>query len=112
MRLWLFRDEVTYNFVVRNTTLFASNEWIQKLEKWFTPQGNMFILEEEESTLDELGILDEDQILIEVRNKDLTWPEELSSIACNNSNDKRQGKTSVKHLDYCFVVSWIYLCCK
>lgn len=51
----------------------------------------MFILEEEDSTLEELGILDEDQILIEVRNKDLTWPEELSSIAYNSSNDKRQG---------------------
>ncbi|KAK6636372.1 hypothetical protein RUM43_010032 [Polyplax serrata] len=80
MRLWLFRDE-----------------------------GNMFILEEEESTLDELGILDEDQILIEVRNKDLTWPEELSSIACNNSSDKRQaalekGATGLNNLgNTCFM---------
>lgn len=55
----------------------------------------MFILEEEDSTLDELGILDEDQILIEIRNKDLTWPEELSSIASNTSNDKRQGELCI-----------------
>lgn len=52
----------------------------------------MFILEEEDSTLEELGILDEDQILIEVRNKDLTWPEEMNSIAYNAHNDRRQGQ--------------------
>lgn len=51
----------------------------------------MFILEEEDLTLEELGILDEDQILIEVRNKDLTWPEEMNSIAYNTHADRRQG---------------------
>ncbi|KAL0267099.1 UNVERIFIED_CONTAM: hypothetical protein PYX00_009454 [Menopon gallinae] len=80
MRLWLYRDE-----------------------------NNMFILEEEDSTLEELGILDEDQILIEVRNKDLTWPEEMNSIAYNAHNDRRQaalekGATGLNNLgNTCFM---------
>lgn len=41
----------------------------------------MMLIEEEEATLEELGVCDEDQILIEVRNKDLTWPEEIGSLA-------------------------------
>lgn len=38
------------------------------------------LLEDENATLQELGIVDNDQILLEVRNKDLTWPEELGAL--------------------------------
>uniref|UniRef100_A0A182PRW5 ubiquitinyl hydrolase 1 n=1 Tax=Anopheles epiroticus TaxID=199890 RepID=A0A182PRW5_9DIPT len=40
-----------------------------------------YLLEEEQLTLHELSIGDNDQILLEIRNKDLTWPEELGSLA-------------------------------
>lgn len=41
----------------------------------------MVLIEDEEATLEELGVCDDDQVLIEVRNKDLTWPEEIGSLA-------------------------------
>lgn len=40
-----------------------------------------YLLEDEHLTLEELSITDNDQILLEIRNKDLTWPEELGSLA-------------------------------
>lgn len=40
-----------------------------------------YLLEEEHLTLEELAITDNDQILLEIRNKDLTWPEELGSLS-------------------------------
>ncbi|XP_076059243.1 ubiquitin specific protease 32 isoform X2 [Oratosquilla oratoria] len=45
-------------------------------------ETNMTLLEEEDSTLEELWVGEMSQVLIEVRNKDLTWPEEMSQIAC------------------------------
>ncbi|KAK7036664.1 Ubiquitin carboxyl-terminal hydrolase 32, partial [Halocaridina rubra] len=41
----------------------------------------MILLEEDDTTLEEACVSDLAQILIEVRNKDLTWPEEMSQIA-------------------------------
>ncbi|XP_059478649.1 ubiquitin carboxyl-terminal hydrolase 32 [Neocloeon triangulifer] len=41
---------------------------------------NMVLLEEEELTLESLWIEDDSQVLLEVRNKDLTWPEEMGSL--------------------------------
>ena len=40
----------------------------------------MVLLEDEEKTLDAVPIKGDDQILIELRNKDLTWPEEMSLL--------------------------------
>lgn len=37
----------------------------------------MVLWEDEHSTLESLGVEDSDRILLEVRNADLTWPEEL-----------------------------------
>lgn len=47
-------------------------------------------LETEEVTLDDLGVKDGDQLLLEVRNVDLTWPEELGALssAATNANSK------------------------
>lgn len=44
------------------------------------------LLEEEQMTLQEILINDNDQILLEIRNKDLTWPEELGSLTLTNSH--------------------------
>lgn len=58
------------------------------------------LLEEEQLTLQELSIVDNDQILLEIRNKDLTWPEELGSLSLNQANlfsnqDRRSTITSI-----------------
>ncbi|XP_064618756.1 ubiquitin carboxyl-terminal hydrolase 32-like [Lineus longissimus] len=54
-------------------------------------EQNMTLLEEEEMTMEDLGIEDNQNILIEVRNKDLTWPEEMSQLARNkNALDRKQ----------------------
>lgn len=43
------------------------------------------LLEEDNLTLQELLIADNDQFLLEIRNKDLTWPEELGSLSLTQS---------------------------
>ncbi|XP_055541927.1 ubiquitin carboxyl-terminal hydrolase 32 isoform X2 [Wyeomyia smithii] len=44
------------------------------------------LLEEDSLNLQELTIADNDQLLLEIRNKDLTWPEELGSLTLAHSN--------------------------
>lgn len=46
-----------------------------------------FLLEDESAQLQDLGIKDADQILLEVRNKDLTWPEELGQLAAGGGSE-------------------------
>lgn len=43
--------------------------------------GEACLLEDDQPTLQELMIVDNDQFLLEIRNKDLTWPEELGSLS-------------------------------
>ncbi|CAN7937582.1 unnamed protein product [Ixodes hexagonus] len=56
-------------------------------------ENNLTLLEEEGLTLEQLGIEDGEQILIEVRNKDQTWPEEMSCIINSKIDQKNQGPT-------------------
>nr|XP_029727906.1 ubiquitin carboxyl-terminal hydrolase 32 isoform X3 [Aedes albopictus] len=63
-----------------------------------TPTGTTefpYLLEEDNNTLQELSIGDNDQLLLEIRNKDLTWPEELGSLTIAHSqshnNLERRG---------------------
>lgn len=46
-----------------------------------TLDNSAILLEEDAMCLKELLIRDNDQLLLEIRNKDLTWPEELGSLA-------------------------------
>ncbi|XP_037930663.1 ubiquitin carboxyl-terminal hydrolase 32 isoform X2 [Teleopsis dalmanni] len=69
---------------------------------WHIPAGSLensaILLEEDNMTLKELVIKDNDQILLEIRNKDLTWPEELGSLTLNQNstvNDRRLTRTSI-----------------
>ncbi|XP_061391651.1 ubiquitin carboxyl-terminal hydrolase 32 [Musca vetustissima] len=71
---------------------------------WHIPSGNIensaILLEEDSMTLKELMIKDNDQILLEIRNKDQTWPEELGSLSLTQSggssiNDRRLTRTSI-----------------
>lgn len=59
----------------------------------------MVLIEEEEATLEDLGVCDEDQLLIEIRNKDLTWPEEMGSLAIPPNDRVKQGLSSFKQGD-------------
>jgi len=65
----------------------------------------MVLIEDEDQTLEELGVCDEDQIIIEIRNKDLTWPEEIGSLSINSGDKCKQCK-------YLFLFSLISLKCK
>lgn len=53
----------------------------------------MTVLEDEDASLEDLGIFDEDQLLIEVRNKDLTWPEEMGGL-----QDRRRSSSGKCHM--------------
>ncbi|XP_034237598.1 ubiquitin carboxyl-terminal hydrolase 32 isoform X2 [Thrips palmi] len=73
----------------------------------FKDENNMTVLEDEEASLEDLSVLDEDQLLIEVRNKDLTWPEEMGSLqdrrrSCSVPAEK--GATGLNNLgNTCFM---------
>ncbi|XP_050522495.1 ubiquitin carboxyl-terminal hydrolase 32 [Daktulosphaira vitifoliae] len=75
----------------------------------FHDENNMVLIEDEEQTLEDLGVCDDDQIIIEIRNKDLTWPEEISSISVNSSDKCKQlpaekGATGLNNLgNTCFM---------
>lgn len=57
------------------------------------------LLEEEHPTLHELMIADNDQFLLEIRNKDLTWPEELGSLALSNGGSNGTGNSGFGGMD-------------
>ncbi|CRK98075.1 CLUMA_CG011444, isoform A [Clunio marinus] len=60
-----------------------------------------YLLEDESLTLEGLNFIDNDQLLLEIRNKDLTWPEELRAISSQNhiiTQDRRGTVASVSSL--------------
>lgn len=66
---------------------FLSNRLGLKVEDvrlWHIKESTI-LLEDENAILQDLGIFDCDQILLEVRNKDLTWPEELGALVSGNT---------------------------
>lgn len=50
---------------------------------WHLKDHSTSLLDDDNATLQDLNIVDADQILLEVRNKDLTWPEELGALVAN-----------------------------
>ena len=63
----------------------------------------MTLMEDEEATLEDLSVVDDDQLLIEVRNKDLTWPEEMVFVAAQlQLQDRRRPSTGKTHHNACF----------
>ncbi|XP_059091560.1 ubiquitin carboxyl-terminal hydrolase 32-like isoform X2 [Tigriopus californicus] len=53
----------------------------------------MNLLEDENCTLEDAGLKDEGSLLVEVRSRDGTWPEEITSL-CNNNSDRRASVLS------------------
>ncbi|KAL7032777.1 hypothetical protein ACKWTF_007398 [Chironomus riparius] len=70
---------------------------------WHIPQNidaSYVLLEDETLSLEELGITDDNQILLELRNKDLTWPEEIQYLKISQNQtlvqDRRGTVASVQ----------------
>lgn len=57
----------------------------------FALQSNPALIEEDSATMEKVGIVEEQSILIEIRNKDLSWPEEMSLLAKNKQDKYKQG---------------------
>lgn len=55
------------------------------------------LLEDDNATLQDLGVFDCDQILLEVRNKDLTWPEELGALVSGGNNSNNNNNTTTNN---------------
>lgn len=85
---------------IRQVTEFLCGHLGLRLEDvrlWHVKE-NTVLLEDENATLQELSIVDNDQILLEVRNKDLTWPEELGALAAGGQtvlNSERRPTISL-----------------
>ncbi|XP_074026841.1 ubiquitin specific protease 32 isoform X2 [Leptinotarsa decemlineata] len=54
---------------------------------WLLKEHSTSLLDDDNATLQDLGIVDAEQILLEVRNKDLTWPEELGQLVASGGHD-------------------------
>ncbi|XP_062328553.1 ubiquitin carboxyl-terminal hydrolase 32 isoform X2 [Osmerus eperlanus] len=81
--------------------------WLYNSENYLT------LLDDEDHTLESLKINDEQHLVIEVRNKDMSWPEEMSFIANSSKMDRHKvptekGATGLSNLgNTCFMNSSI-----
>uniref|UniRef100_A0A671LES1 Ubiquitin carboxyl-terminal hydrolase 32 n=1 Tax=Sinocyclocheilus anshuiensis TaxID=1608454 RepID=A0A671LES1_9TELE len=81
--------------------------WLYNSENYLT------LLDDEDHTLESLKIQDEQHLVIEVRNKDMSWPEEMSFIANSSKIDRhkvptKKGATGLSNLgNTCFMNSSI-----
>ncbi|XP_041949811.1 ubiquitin carboxyl-terminal hydrolase 32-like isoform X1 [Alosa sapidissima] len=82
--------------------------WLYNNENYLT------LLDDEDHSLDDLKIPDEQYMVIEVRNKDMSWPEEMSFLANSNRMSRykvvptEKGATGLSNLgNTCFMNSSI-----
>ncbi|XP_043910495.1 ubiquitin carboxyl-terminal hydrolase 32 isoform X2 [Protopterus annectens] len=79
----------------------------------FISENYLTLLDDEDHTLESLKIQDEQHMVIEVRNKDMSWPEEMSFIANSSKIDRHKvptekGATGLSNLgNTCFMNSSI-----
>lgn len=79
-------------FLCQNLKLKQEDIRIWHVSNGLTTDTVFNLLEEEHFSLSDLDIKDNDEILLEVRNKDLTWPEELGSLTQSSFlNQERRG---------------------
>ena len=57
--------------------------------------------------MEQAGIVEDQSILIEVRNKDLSWPEEMSLLAKTKQDKQKQSKITCLLLKGTSFVSFI-----
>ncbi|XP_031572210.1 ubiquitin carboxyl-terminal hydrolase 32-like [Actinia tenebrosa] len=86
----------------------------EDLRLWIMETDNsLTLLEDEAKTLEQLGISDNMALLLEVRNRDMSWPEEMSSLATSkslreklNHDPTEKGATGLSNLgNTCFMNS-------
>ncbi|XP_017956703.1 ubiquitin carboxyl-terminal hydrolase 32 isoform X3 [Drosophila navojoa] len=83
----------------------------EDIRLWHVPpssaslDNSAILLEEDTMCLKELLIRDNDQLLLEIRNKDLTWPEELSSLASTQSGQAGVGPGDRRRLTRSSIMS-------
>ncbi|XP_061538525.1 ubiquitin carboxyl-terminal hydrolase 32 isoform X5 [Phycodurus eques] len=81
--------------------------WLYNSENYLT------LLDDEDHTLESLQIQDEQQLVIEIRNKDMSWPEEMSLITNSSKMERHKvptekGATGLSNLgNTCFMNSSI-----
>ncbi|KAK6296272.1 hypothetical protein J4Q44_G00339850 [Coregonus suidteri] len=86
----------------------------QDMRLWlYNGENNLTLLDDEDHTLEGLKIQDKQHLVIEVRNKDMSWPEEMSFIANSSKMDQHKvptekGATGLSNLgNTCFMNSSI-----
>ncbi|XP_048582551.1 ubiquitin carboxyl-terminal hydrolase 32-like isoform X2 [Nematostella vectensis] len=86
----------------------------EDLRLWIMNDDNtLHLLEEENSSLRDLNLTDNMNLLLEVRNRDMSWPEEMSSLASSKSLREKlnlepteKGATGLSNLgNTCFMNS-------
>ncbi|KAI8749325.1 ubiquitin carboxyl-terminal hydrolase 32 [Biomphalaria glabrata] len=96
-----------YEFLCSKLRLYREDFRLWKIHS--KDEQNLTLLEDEEKTVEDCEIEDNQQILLEVRNKDLTWPEEMSQLAKNKTAKKddvptQKGATGLNNLgNTCFM---------
>ncbi|KAK6968759.1 Ubiquitin carboxyl-terminal hydrolase 32, partial [Biomphalaria glabrata] len=82
-----------YEFLCSKLRLYREDFRLWKIHS--KDEQNLTLLEDEEKTVEDCEIEDNQQILLEVRNKDLTWPEEMSQLAKNKTAKKDDEYPSI-----------------
>ncbi|XP_056633766.1 ubiquitin carboxyl-terminal hydrolase 32 isoform X1 [Diorhabda sublineata] len=60
---------------------------IEDARLWLLKENSTRLLDDDIASLEELGIVDGEQVLLEVRNKDQTWPEELGQLVAGGGHE-------------------------
>lgn len=81
-----------WNFICQKMRLVHQDTRLDLLHP--DDQSFLVVLEEEEQTLEEAGILDNSHVLIETRNKDQTWPEEIATVVSSSSGNSSGANSS------------------
>ena len=60
-----------------------------ELRLWhYKSDSDLTLLDDECLCLEDLGVKDEDAILVELRSRDASWPEEMMQLQADGGNDK------------------------